>query len=154
MGGGGMGRWSSPPPPMCTYDCNITSIILQFGKTLTFMFCKPSADAGINRFDRTTETTTTAHIFTILFRLQLQTTVLIPCSVCWKSFSINFQCWLLFLGFIAVSKVGGDFAYCVPPTFKVTGDRYTMSPPQRRPWYESRVVFYFVTRIRTGCICW
>ena len=57
---------------------------------------------------------------------------------------------MLFLGFTAVSKVGGDFAYYVPLFFEVGGDRYTMSPLPATPLR----VGYLYCQLGNVCLKW
>ena len=55
-----------------------------------------------------------------------------PCAGNFFPLIFNVDC--CFLASFLYQKLGGDFAYYVPPSFKVGGDMYTMSLPQRRPW--------------------
>ena len=116
-GGGGAGT-ARPPTMIVSY---ITSIIMQFREKLTSKFCELSTDAVINRFDRTTETTTTtSHIFTVFFDWNNKQLFLFSAPCAGNLFPLNSNVDWCFLDSLQYQKLGGTL-HIVSPLLKSWG---------------------------------
>ena len=104
------------------------------------MFCEPSADAGINRFDRTTETTM-AHIFTVFF-LDCNNKQLFlfraPCAGNLFPLISNVDC--CFLASLLYQKLGGTLHIVSPPPSKLWGTGTPCPPPSDAPAHRKRTL--------------